>query len=234
MDMKITFDPQIVAQKIISCVVRVRESVGITQTARILTGSKAQSIIQHEYDKLPTYNIVTEYTWEQVAVIIEQMVDKNYLSVTSARIPLLRLTALSKAIINNSLQAELTPPPSQTDLFWQRMEQLSKKPLSPSVLSTIQLLVQGKRVTEIATVKKVMPDTILSHITEAYIQGVHINIASLVSADSQQYIRELFKTHGIERLTPIKELVGDQYSYNDLRVVQALMIKEKLSHETLS
>lgn len=98
---------------------------------------------------------------------------------------------------------------------------------SSTVEHTMMLYQQGLSVKQIATKRGFSETTILSHIEEAYLQGADINIDDFVSPAKQPVIQEAFKKLGVERLAPVKETLGEHYSYTDLRFVRALLIRSR-------
>lgn len=80
--MDITLD----AQKIISCVVRMRERFGTTLVAQVLKGSKNRKVLQSGFDKLTTYGIMRSYTEKEIKNMINVMVAEGYLTMTGGSI----------------------------------------------------------------------------------------------------------------------------------------------------
>ncbi len=72
-------DALIIAQKIISCVARLRERFGGEYVAQVLTGSRQQRIIENNHDSLSTWGILEEYSKTEVRNWTEQLVSGGYL-----------------------------------------------------------------------------------------------------------------------------------------------------------
>jgi len=73
-------DRLVVAQKIISCVLRLKENFGGDYTASVLIGSTEERIMTNGHDKLSTYNLLSEFNKRTVRDWIEQLVDQNFLA----------------------------------------------------------------------------------------------------------------------------------------------------------
>ncbi len=73
-------DAQVLAQKIISCVVRLHERFGAGYTAKVLCGSKEERIVKWGHDQLSTYALLEDDRLRDVRDWIEQLVDQDYLS----------------------------------------------------------------------------------------------------------------------------------------------------------
>lgn len=109
-----TADITIEAQKIISCVYRVYNlngrSVGKSTIADILHGSKSEKLARMGYDKLTTYGIMADVPMHRIRAIIDFLVEKNYLGVTSGEYPVLTANANTAAVIKEKLKIEMKLP----------------------------------------------------------------------------------------------------------------------------
>lgn len=72
-------DSKTIAQKIVSCVVRVNEQFGAEHIAKVLTGSRESRIVQFRHDKLSTWGILKEASRLNVRGWIEQLISQRYL-----------------------------------------------------------------------------------------------------------------------------------------------------------
>ena len=79
---------------------------------------------------------------------------------------------------------------------------------------------------EIAKERNLVRSTIAGHLAEAYFRGENINIDQFVSKEKQKIITQQFKKIGVEKLTPIKQALGADYSYEEIRFVKATIQKE--------
>jgi ATP-dependent DNA helicase RecQ len=69
--------PLIVAQKILSCIVRLKQQFGGDYTASVLVGSQDKRILEKGHDKLSTYGILSEHSRRTVRDWIEQLVSQD-------------------------------------------------------------------------------------------------------------------------------------------------------------
>jgi ATP-dependent DNA helicase RecQ len=69
----------VVGQKILSCVVRLKESFGAEHTAAVLTGSKSQPVLERRHHKLKTHGALADSSQRDVRDWIEQMIAGQYL-----------------------------------------------------------------------------------------------------------------------------------------------------------
>jgi ATP-dependent DNA helicase RecQ len=71
-------DALVVAQKILSCVLRQGERFGADYTAGVLTGSREDRIVTNRHDQLSTYGILADQNRPAVRDWIEQLIDQEY------------------------------------------------------------------------------------------------------------------------------------------------------------
>ena len=92
----------------------------------------------------------------------------------------------------------------------------------PSIteLLTLQLYQQGLSITEIATQRNLRPTTIVRHLCDLIEKNQSVDINKLVSKDKQQKILQVLESLGDISLTPLKEHLGDSYSFDEIRLVR--------------
>ena len=87
---------------------------------------------------------------------------------------------------------------------------------------TRRLLEQGLSLEEIAREKGCAVTTVLGHIERLVGAGEGAPLAHLMPASERlDRIAEAFQHTGSEYLTPVRDLLGDSYSYDELRLVRA-------------
>ncbi|MFG0212253.1 DNA helicase RecQ [Brevibacillus porteri] len=79
------------AQKIFSCVKRMRERFGAALIAQVLKGSKNKKVTQFSFDQLPTYGLMKEYKEKEIADLIQLLIAEGYLQVTESQYPIVKL-----------------------------------------------------------------------------------------------------------------------------------------------
>ncbi len=92
------------AQKIFSCIYRMRERFGTLMVAEVLRGSKNRKVLDFQLDKLSTYGIVKEYTIKEIQNIINRLVADGYLKLTEGRFPVVKLREKSLAVLKGQEQ----------------------------------------------------------------------------------------------------------------------------------
>lgn len=81
---------------------------------------------------------------------------------------------------------------------------------------------QGKSIEEIAKLRGLSPTTIESHLAEMVFLG-EIQLDELVSSDKVEVIQSTFLKFGSDRLALIKEILGETYTYAELKAVQSFL-----------
>ena len=82
---------------------------------------------------------------------------------------------------------------------------------------------QGLSVDEIARRRNLAPGTILTHLSEALEAGEPLAIERLIAPERYEVIAEALRQIGDSLLRPVKEALGDNYSYDEIRLVRASM-----------
>jgi ATP-dependent DNA helicase RecQ len=90
-----------------------------------------------------------------------------------------------------------------------------------SNMITLQLYQQGLNTAEIAKIRGLKESTIYSHLSELIEVRQPVDINKLVLPVRQDIIIQAIKKIGDGTLTPIKEYLGDNYSYNEIKLVRA-------------
>ncbi|MCI0460402.1 MAG: RecQ family ATP-dependent DNA helicase, partial [Gemmataceae bacterium] len=97
-----------VAQKILSCVAKVKEPFSAGHIARVLRGRDAQSIQKHGHEKLSTFGLLRDHDHPQIMDWITQLVDQRVLLAEGDN-PLLRLNAGSWEVMRGQRTVRLLP-----------------------------------------------------------------------------------------------------------------------------
>lgn len=77
--LELVADPLVTAQKILSCVVRLKESYGADYVAQVLVGSRDARILGNGHDELSTYGLLKDVRKEAVRDWIEQLGSQGFL-----------------------------------------------------------------------------------------------------------------------------------------------------------
>jgi ATP-dependent DNA helicase RecQ len=102
----------------------------------------------------------------------------------------------------------------------------SAAPAPPRVLThevTLELVRQGLSIEEIARARNLTTGTIVKHLVTLIQSGEKVQMEQFICAERYQIIAEAFGHVGGMLLTPVKEYLGEDYSYDELRLVLTMM-----------
>ncbi|MDA1264284.1 MAG: RQC domain-containing protein, partial [Planctomycetota bacterium] len=101
---------QVVAQKILSCVVRCDQRYGAGHVADVLRGAQTQKLRACGHDQLSTYGLLKGHTTREIRTWIDQLVAAEHLSVASGDYPTLFLTKTGVEVMQGEREIELVQP----------------------------------------------------------------------------------------------------------------------------
>ncbi len=121
------------AQKILSCIYRMRERFGMAMAAEVLKGSLNKKVIQFGLDKLSTHGIMKETPLQEIKDRINFLAAEGYLIVTGGQYPILKLAAQAVPVLKGQekvyqklLHQEETTI-SEAERIFERLRVLRKK-----------------------------------------------------------------------------------------------------------
>ncbi len=88
---------------------------------------------------------------------------------------------------------------------------------------TLDLYRQGLSIEEIAQTRLCSPSTVIGHLCQWIEVGEDIDISGLIDQKRQFAIFDAIQEVGDGMLRPVKDLLGDEYSYDEIRLVRAVM-----------
>lgn len=92
-------DITIEAQKIFSCIYRMKERFGATLVAQVLRASKNKKVREFGFDGLSTYGIMKEYSEKEIKDIINVLIAEDYLGLTDGQYPVIKLKQKAVAVL---------------------------------------------------------------------------------------------------------------------------------------
>lgn len=87
------------AQKVFSCVARMRQRFGVTITAKVLRGANDAKIRQFGFDRLPTYGALKQYKEKELVNLLNVLVADGYLAMSDGQYPTIALTNRSVKVL---------------------------------------------------------------------------------------------------------------------------------------
>lgn len=121
----------------------------------------------------------------------------------------------------HALPVGLEPPVEQREPR-PRNPTPAREPSPPTHVVTLGLYRQGLSVEEVASERGLTVGTIVSHLITQFELGEQLDLIPLVPPEHYQVIVDAFLEVGDERLKPVRDFLGEAYSYEEIRLVRAL------------
>ena len=102
----------------------------------------------------------------------------------------------------------------------------SKSSSSYTELQTLQLHQQGLNIAQIAQKRNLSPATVSSHLEKLIEKNQPVDLNQLVPLEHQQKIWQVLEVLGDISLTPIKEQLGESYTFDEIRLVRCKWRRE--------
>jgi ATP-dependent DNA helicase RecQ len=132
----------------------------------------------------------------------------------------------------HSLATNLPVPAKQAQV--QPVVTTETRLLSPSARITLELYRQGINPATIAEQRGFKLSTAMTHLSEAIEVGETVDTSNLISSAHQQAIEHAIQQCGDSPLRPIKEFLGDDYSYDEIRMMVAQLHRAANTTNTTS
>jgi ATP-dependent DNA helicase RecQ len=114
-----TWDGTLAAQKLLSCVYRIREKsgfgAGMNHVVEVLTGADTEKIRKFGHQHLSTYNIGAEWTRAEWGTIGRELVRLGFLLQNQEKFNIVELTDAGRAALRSRRQITLTRPVAPTE-----------------------------------------------------------------------------------------------------------------------
>ncbi len=125
---KETFDATIIAQKVLSAIIRTGERFGIGHITQILRGANTRRIRELGHAKLSVYGIVNDFSDDDLKEITALLIAKSFLLKKGREYPTLGITETGRNFLKNREKLTLTrrkraeeiPPDSRTALDYDK------------------------------------------------------------------------------------------------------------------
>jgi ATP-dependent DNA helicase RecQ len=100
----------VIAQKILSAVVRTGQRFGASHVIDVLRGSRGEKVLARGHDRIPTFGLLADVPAPRLGNYIDQLVDAGLLARSSGEYPVLQLTAATAAVLRGTQEAVLKAP----------------------------------------------------------------------------------------------------------------------------
>ena len=103
-------DVTVEAQKILSCVHRMKGRFGLVMVIDVLRGAQNQKLKTSGLDSLKTYGIMEDNTPEEIRRIIKYLTQRGYIQIIGDRYPLLQTTKKASEVLLDGIIIEMPAP----------------------------------------------------------------------------------------------------------------------------
>jgi ATP-dependent DNA helicase RecQ len=110
------FDGTVDAQKVLSCVFRLRQSVASQYLIDVLRGKQLKRILENDHDKLTTFAVGKDKSDAHWHNIINQLIHRGFLRVDITQNAVLKLTEEARPILQQAQKLQLAVPRLSLDL----------------------------------------------------------------------------------------------------------------------
>ena len=103
------------AQKIFSCIYRMRERFGIGLVAEVLKGSRKAKILELRFDELSTHGIMHDIPLQEIKDRIKYLVAESFLQLSSGEYPVVKLLPNAVSVIKGEAKVsqKVSPQPAR-------------------------------------------------------------------------------------------------------------------------
>ncbi|WP_026629588.1 DNA helicase RecQ [Dyadobacter alkalitolerans] len=101
------FDATVIAQKALSGIARTDQKIAMGMLIDILRGSRNRNILQHGYDRLPTFGVGNELRGEEWAEYIGQLLNSGVMDIAYDEAHSFKLNPVSKQVLKGKRKVEL-------------------------------------------------------------------------------------------------------------------------------
>ena len=187
---------------------------GLFETLRTLRKSIADS------ENVPPYIIFPDFALKEMATFFPQSTDNMAKIKGVGNVKLERYGHKFLEAVTNYCR--------QNNIEEREISRKVSLPREPDTRrKTLELIQQDMSLDEIAKKRGVVQSTIVSHVEKLILSGETININRFVSQERQEAICCCMQNLKTQKLTLLKENLGDGYSYDEIRLVRAQMNASK-------
>jgi len=179
-------------------------------------------------ENVPPYIILSDLGLQEMATYFPQSLDELRLISGFGDVKLARygrefLEPVKAYAAKNGLSSKITLKSPKRE-----RKATAERPAIPRSSDTAKesfsMYRAGKPISEIAALRNLAAGTIEGHLS-FYVYKGEMDVTELVTPDKLQPIKDAVESYGSEKLSPVKEVLGDDFSYGERKAVVAWMRK---------
>jgi ATP-dependent DNA helicase RecQ len=94
-------DKTLDAQKVLSCIYRMKRDFGVNTIVDVLRGSAQKKILQYKFNELSTYGIMKNYSKEYLSNFINMLISHGFIGLKEGEFPTVILNTLSMKVLRS-------------------------------------------------------------------------------------------------------------------------------------
>ena len=182
-----------------------------------------RTIIANE-ENVPAYIILSDASLLELATYLPQNLEElarisGFGEVKLARYGEIFLKTINVYCDEKGLTSKIKSRPAKRE----------RKPKAPvangTKVESFKMFQSGMSIAEIASIRELSPMTIEGHLTY-FIQTGELDVAMFVAPEKMLTIKDAIESYGPSPLTPLKEVLGDDYSYTEIKAVVSWMSRD--------
>ncbi|TSD64672.1 DNA helicase RecQ [Inquilinus sp. KBS0705] len=172
-------------------------------------------------ENVPAYIILSDASLIEIATYLPQLMDELRLISGFGDVKLAKYGREFLAVVTAySKEKGLSSKMSQKAAKRERKPKKSK--IADTARLSFTLFKQGKTPADIAAERGLSPMTIENHLTN-FVETGELDVYDFVVKQKLPAIKDAVESYGNERLSPLKEVLGDAYTYTEIKAVIAWM-----------
>ena len=108
--------------------------------------------------------------------------------------------------------------------FYEKKQKVKKETKKPTTQITYEMWIEKNSIEEIAAIRKLTVATVFGHFTKL-VQDKAVSVSEILSEDKILALSKAFKNYNEESLNPLKEQLGEQFSWDELKMFKASLVK---------
>ncbi|WP_054957595.1 DNA helicase RecQ [Paenibacillus dakarensis] len=123
------------AQKIFSCIHRMRERFGVSMVASVLKGSRAKKVLEYGFDRLPTYGVMSGRTEKEISETVNVLISEGFLSLSEGQYPVVKLQSAAAEVLRGQREVMQRVPRPSRAASSASQRRSSRRDASPSAVN---------------------------------------------------------------------------------------------------
>jgi ATP-dependent DNA helicase RecQ len=175
------------------------------------------------HENVPAYIIISDAALMEMATYLPQTLDElrmisGFGDVKLARYGREFLVPVKNYAIKHGLSSRIKQKSPKRERNAKRERTTTTRRGNDTRTETFTLYRSGKSVAEIATERGLAATTIEGHLSH-FVQTGEMDVLELVQEEKIPAIQDAIESYGHDRLTPLKEVLGDNYTYGEIKAV---------------